>query len=71
MRVLQTCVACLLLLFAATWLRAEGLPSDIRIVVPVAQAYISGLVLVAHPSLGVASVKELVALARKLHLTPE
>ena len=31
---------------------------------PVAQAYVSGMVLVAHPSLQVASLKELVALAR-------
>jgi tripartite-type tricarboxylate transporter receptor subunit TctC len=31
---------------------------------PVAQAYISGMVLVAHPSLQVGSLKELVALAR-------
>lgn len=36
----------------------------IRDFAPVAQAYVSGMVLVAHPSLQVASVKELVALAR-------
>ncbi|HWQ38525.1 MAG TPA: tripartite tricarboxylate transporter substrate binding protein [Burkholderiales bacterium] len=36
----------------------------IRDFVPVAQAYTSGLVLVAHSSLGVGSVAELVALAR-------
>ncbi len=33
--------------------------------VPVTQTYTSGLVLVAHPSLGVASVKDLVALAQR------
>ncbi len=140
----QKCAACFLLLFAATWLRAEGLPNEIRILVPVtagstldararviadaigqrlrqrvivenrpgaggiigalavarskpdgstllftnnshvisphiypnagydpirdfapvAQAYVSGMVLVVHPSLQVASLKELVALAR-------
>jgi tripartite-type tricarboxylate transporter receptor subunit TctC len=32
---------------------------------PVTQAYVSGMVLVAHPSLPVTSLKELVALARK------
>ena len=32
--------------------------------VPVAQAYVSGMVLVAHPDLRVASIKELVTLAR-------
>ena len=36
----------------------------IRDFAPVAQAYVSGMVLVAHPSLQVASVRELVALAR-------
>jgi len=36
----------------------------IRDFAPVAQAYVSGMVLVAHPSLQVASVSELVALAR-------
>ena len=36
----------------------------IRDFAPVAQAYVSGMVLVAHPSLEVASVSELVALAR-------
>jgi len=36
----------------------------IRDFAPVAQAYVSGMVLVAHPSLQVASLKELVALAR-------
>ena len=36
----------------------------IRDFAPVAPAYVSGMVLVAHPSLRVASVKELVALAR-------
>jgi len=36
----------------------------IRDFVPVAQAYISGMVLVAHPDIQVASIKELVALAR-------
>ena len=37
----------------------------IRDFAPVAQAYISGMVLSAHPSLGVTSVRELVALARR------
>ena len=37
---------------------------------PVAQAYVSGMVLVAHPSLQVASLKELVALARGLPQPP-
>jgi tripartite-type tricarboxylate transporter receptor subunit TctC len=36
----------------------------IRDFAPVAQAYVSGMVLVAHPNLQVASVSELVALAR-------
>ena len=36
----------------------------IRDFAPIAQAYVSGMVLVAHPSLEVASVSELVALAR-------
>jgi tripartite-type tricarboxylate transporter receptor subunit TctC len=36
----------------------------IRDFAPVAQAYVSGMVLVSHPSLQVASVSELVALAR-------
>jgi len=36
----------------------------IRDFAPIAQAYVSGMVLVAHPSLQVASVRELVALAR-------
>ena len=36
----------------------------IRDFAPVAEAYVSGMVLVAHPSLQVASLKELVALAR-------
>jgi tripartite-type tricarboxylate transporter receptor subunit TctC len=36
----------------------------IRDFAPVAQAYVSGMVLVAHPNLQVASLKELVALAR-------
>ena len=36
----------------------------IRDFAPVAQAYVSGMMLVAHPSLGVASLKELVVLAR-------
>jgi tripartite-type tricarboxylate transporter receptor subunit TctC len=42
----------------------------IRDFVPVAQAYISGMVLTAHPSLGVTSVKELVALARRDSTAP-
>ena len=37
---------------------------------PVAQAYVSGLVLVAHPSLQVASLRELVALARRSSQSP-
>ena len=37
---------------------------------PVAQAYVSGMVLVAHPSLQVASLKELVVLARGSSQSP-
>jgi tripartite-type tricarboxylate transporter receptor subunit TctC len=36
----------------------------IKDLAPVARGYVSGMVLVAHPGLGVASVKELVALAK-------
>jgi len=42
----------------------------IRDFAPVAQAYVSGMVLVAHPSLEVTSVKELVALARRESKAP-
>lgn len=42
----------------------------IRDFVPVAQAYVSGMVLVAHPDIQVASIKELVALARALPQPP-
>ncbi len=34
MRLAQRCAACALV-FAATWLRAENLPNEIRILVPV------------------------------------
>lgn len=42
----------------------------IRDFVPIAQAYVSGMVLVAHPSLQVASLKELVELARDSSQSP-
>ena len=42
----------------------------IRDFAPVAQAYVSGMVLVAHPDLHVASLKELVALARSQPQAP-
>ncbi len=42
----------------------------IRDFTPVTQAYVSGMVLSAHPSLGVTSVKELVALARRESQAP-
>lgn len=42
----------------------------IRDFAPVAQAYVSGMVLVAHPDLHVASLKELVALARRQPQAP-
>jgi tripartite-type tricarboxylate transporter receptor subunit TctC len=37
---------------------------------PVARGYVSGMVLVAHPGLGVASAKELVALAKRASAPP-
>lgn len=91
MRTIKTCAIGMLLL-AATGLRAETLPGEIRIIVPVtagsslligphiypntgydpvrdfapvAQAYVSGMVLVAHSDLRVGTVGELAVLARR------